>query len=732
MRKFLSHSFALLPFVLIFFTSVCSGQTPQYSVIGGSVNNVFPFQTTSSNKVQWIYYNTDFPTAPSGTITTLYFKVGTPSTTTTSYTNFTIKMGSSTLTGFTTGPFITTGLTTVYSQTTQTFPVLTSGQWVAVTLQTPWYYNSGQNFIVEVSQTAYSGGFSTPQNNSVGTRRIYGSVTSTTGTANTGLADLGFDINPCNQPTGATASNITMTTADFSWNAVTGSQGYEYALTTTATPPASGTPTSALTYNATGLILGTNYWFYVRNKCNATSYSGWAVVPFATEACPTAGAPTIVTNIPGSVTFSWPGNTHPMLVGYQYAVTTSPALPTAWTNTNSLSATVNSLVPGTTYYAHVRSNCSANQGNDQYIQFVNPFPPCYAPATLSITGVNMHGAEIRWNKSTTFPAAQDYQYAVTTATGIPASPTTTTDTFYFPTGLVGGAKYYVWVRAHCSSTNYSSWVRDSFVTPTTCLNGQVPQITNVTANSANITWQNFPGIYGYEYFLNFTATPPPSGVPIVYNTLVPLNLASGTTYYFHLRVRCDTFNYSPWVYESFTTPAICTNTSAPVMTGGTATSASFSWTGVPGAQNYQYSVTTTNTPQPSNTYTNTTNATAIFLNPNTSYYFHVRALCSQSDSSGWESVAFNTYQTSIGATGNPGFNINTFPNPIKDLLRIEVQGEVSGKGTLIFYDMSGRIVKEATVVKGRSEIDLSSLSQGFYMMRYRDNEHSGIMKLKKL
>lgn len=167
-------------------------------------------------------------------------------------------------------------------------------------------------------------------------------------------------------------------------------------------------------------------------------------------------------------------------------------------------------------------------------------------------------------------------------------------------------------------------------------------------------------------------------------------------------------------------------------TGGTATSASFNWQAVPGAQNYQYSVTTGASPAPSNTYSTAPNATAIFLNPGTNYFFHVRAWCSGSDSSSWVSTPFNTYETSVGnISGNNGFAVSVFPNPAKDLLTIQIDGVMKGKGTITVYDLSGKLVRRVELASGKSQVNISDLRAGMYLLQYTDNETSGMMRIQK-
>src|SRR5690606_39815901 len=48
------------------------------------------------------------------------------------------------------------------------------------------------------------------------------------------------DHQTCLPPLNLASSGITMTTANFTWTAVSGATSYEYAVTTTATPPDSG------------------------------------------------------------------------------------------------------------------------------------------------------------------------------------------------------------------------------------------------------------------------------------------------------------------------------------------------------------------------------------------------------------------------------------------------------------------------------------------------------------
>jgi GEVED domain/Secretion system C-terminal sorting domain len=86
----------------------------------------------------------------------------------------------------------------------------------------------------------------------------------------------------CSSPGGITASAVTQTTATISWAAVAGATGYEWAVTTSATPPASGTTTALISINVTALTAATNYFAHIRTKCGA-AFSGWSTFSFFTS-----------------------------------------------------------------------------------------------------------------------------------------------------------------------------------------------------------------------------------------------------------------------------------------------------------------------------------------------------------------------------------------------------------------------------------------------------------------
>jgi hypothetical protein len=82
----------------------------------------------------------------------------------------------------------------------------------------------------------------------------------------------------CLAPSSPSGTPLTLTSATVSWTAPSPAPtgGYEYAVTTSATPPASGTATTATSLSVTGLPPNITYYLHVRSNCDASGFSTWA------------------------------------------------------------------------------------------------------------------------------------------------------------------------------------------------------------------------------------------------------------------------------------------------------------------------------------------------------------------------------------------------------------------------------------------------------------------------
>lgn len=157
-----------------------------------------------------------------------------------------------------------TGATQVFSLYSRTTiaPTVASTGWYNYTIDIPGSFN-GQSQVFIIFEGITTAGFSS--------------------------YDLGIDnfiveyLPSCLPPSTLVASNVGVTTADFSWTASTSapSNGYDIYWSTVNTAPNGGTtPTidnnAGTTYNATGLTTNTTYYWWVRSDCGGSDYSTWS------------------------------------------------------------------------------------------------------------------------------------------------------------------------------------------------------------------------------------------------------------------------------------------------------------------------------------------------------------------------------------------------------------------------------------------------------------------------
>lgn len=560
------------------------------------------------------------------------------------------------------------------------------------------------------------------------------SITLTKNTTNGSINILAANVNnvTCFPTFGLSSTNVTLNTATLKWNSVTSTLGYEYTINTSATPPSSGTYISDTFITASSLNVGSSYYLHVRNKCSATSFSAWNSILFSTLPCPAVDTPlTITNNNPGSATFNWVGSSTSGVVGYQYAVTTSNMAPTSWLLTTSSSVNLTGLTPGTTYYAWVRTNCSNTTSGWKYTTFYNPYPPCGLPSNVVVSNINMHAARITWTNGTN---SISYRFSVDTNPNPPSNGGVTIfDSTYDALNLSPNTQYYIHLRTHCGGLNYSqNWRLDSFMTTSTCMSTIVPYIDSFFADRAYIRWNKSLGAKNYECVLNFSSTPPiGNGYPVFDTTAAPMNLYSGTKYYVHLRVRCDTSNASAWATDSFTTPTHCVPTAIPSVTTVTSTKVTITWSSVSVAAYYETFLSSSPVPPLVGAATSNLSYSSNTLIPNTVYYFHIRSYCSAGDISTWQTVMFKTEPVGISSVDEKVFSVEAYPNPVSNDLHIKIVGSIKEHCSVSLFDLSGKQLLEKEIIEEDTIINMNDFSSGMYILKYFDEETTGAVRLLK-
>src|SRR5690606_17236294 len=124
--------------------------------------------------------------------------------------------------------------------------------------------------------------------------------------------------------------------------------------------------------------------------------------------------------------------------------------------------------------------------------------------------------------------------------GPETSGTPITTTSLTLTGLTPNVNHWVMVRSVCEPGVYSPWVYTAQFTPT-CTFPQQFEVTDVTLNSAALTWSAGNSTQ-WEVIVQLSSAPAPSetstGTIVASPTFVATGLLSGTPYKFYVRTHC--------------------------------------------------------------------------------------------------------------------------------------------------------------------------------------------------
>ncbi|MXN89873.1 T9SS sorting signal type C domain-containing protein [Flavobacterium sp. Sd200] len=319
----------------------------------------------------------------------------------------------------------------------------------------------------------------------------------------------------CNIPREVEGVMTSLTTADISWALPnTGTPtGYEYAITTSETPPASGTATTALSVDGVTSTANAFNYVHVRTNCGPDGYSEWVTYRFYSGHCvpnsnwtgyrllafetfvgftnisnPEDSGVVYTNNYDSMVVSQEPGgafNYSATIEGYtNYEIwvdwnndldfddegeLVSEGENTTW-NQVTIDGTIN--IPGTategSYRMRIRSRsnwespdpCALYEYGMAYDYRINVTAPptCYAPIGVVGVGVASGTANLSWRTQNLGDTPVGYEYFVSTSPVSPESGTPTTETSVEGyTTIIDNTWYYLHVRVNCGDGDYSQW-----------------------------------------------------------------------------------------------------------------------------------------------------------------------------------------------------------------------------------------------------------------------------------
>ncbi|HLO74185.1 MAG TPA: fibronectin type III domain-containing protein [Flavobacterium sp.] len=430
---------------------------------------------------------------------------------------------------------------------------------------------------------------------------------------------------------------------------------------------------------------------------------------------------------------------------YCYSTVNDPFSANAITGTTTDTfAVLNNLLPNTTYYFWVKSNCGQTQTNWVSGGSFTTYPAsgCNAPTQLFYDGLTSTSNNIAWVAPTPAPS-NGYVYCYSTINdpfSANAITGTTTDTFAVLNNLSPNTTYYFWVKSNCGNTQ-TNWVSGgSFTTYPASGCNEPTQLfyDGLTSTSNNIAWvaPTPAPSNGYVYCYS-TVNDPFSANAITGTTTdtfaVLNNLSPNTTYYFWVKSNCGQ-TQTNWVSGgSFTTyPASgCNEPTQLFYDGLTSTSNNIAWVeATPTPSNgYVYCYSTINDPFSANAITGTTTDTFAVLNnlsPNTTYYFWVKSNCGQTQTNWVSGGSFTTQMLTTESFSMK--NLKLYPIPVKDILNLSFDKEIT---TVSIYNLLGQEVLSKLVNNNETSIDFTDVSAGTYFAKVTSNNEVKTAKIIK-
>lgn len=85
----------------------------------------------------------------------------------------------------------------------------------------------------------------------------------------------------------------------------------------------------------------------------------------------------------------------------------------------------------------------------------------------------------------------------------------------------------------------------------------------------------------------------------------------------------------------------------------------------------------------------------------------------------------------LAAGDASGFDVMVAPNPVKSNLVINTYGERSANATICISDMTGKLIRTLPVTAAETQVDMSSLASGLYLVKYSDANYKRTIKVSK-
>lgn len=265
------------------------------------------------------------------------------------------------------------------------------------------------------------------------------------------------------------------------------------------------------------------------------------------------------------------------------------------------------------------------------------------------------------------------------------------------------------------------------------------QTSNITAFVADIAWDPIFNPIGYEIIVNTSSATPTAAQAAAanftatnsYTAGVPTALTEDTRYYIHIRSICGAKDTSGWALDSFMTLITCHSPNVQITAVNSNRAVAY-WDTVKTGIAYEYAIDQSPTPPAFGTSIPNNSLLVPYLLSNTTYYMHVKSYCSSIYSeSGWTTVPFTTWPLDVNNVNGEAMNIVAYPNPVTDVLHVQILGSIADNAVVELEDITGKLIQRVAVGNDKVDVNVSEVSAGVYMLRYRDDNRTEVIKVTK-
>ncbi|WP_330444512.1 fibronectin type III domain-containing protein [Flavobacterium sp. C4GT6] len=306
--------------------------------------------------------------------------------------------------------------------------------------------------------------------------------------------------------------------------------------------------------------------------------------------------------------------------------------------------------------------------------------------------------------------------------------------------LDANTEYHVYVRAVCGEDFTSEWEgQQAFLTleEVVCAAPSVIEISEITAFTAMVSWtENGEAIQWEVLYGPAGFNIEEEGMSVTVNDVAEVTLEeldANTEYHVYVRAVCGEDFTSEWEgQQTFVTledTIECEDPSSVSVTDVTSSTAMVLWTENGTATQWEvlYGEQGFN-PEAEGMSVTVNDLTEVMLEEltdNTAYDVYVRAICSEEMTSSWEGPeVFSTQLLGLSDNVIKGFVL--YPNPTTGIVRISAQDIIEN---VVVYNLAGQRLTEVKVNAAASQINLSQLPVGVYVMQVTALGKTGTYKI---